>query len=189
MFRCERWHLDKTSLPWNQEPTAPHYTALEGYLPEDKNTFSKKCDSQGTRYYHLSETAMRKKFAQLAITGFFTQPIMCVVVLVHDVVYFLLCALPLSSGKEKCTLIGRVKHMGIVLVHMITIPLFVLGLQSVAIIGIFYPENMRKDYARLEDWIYRKTNAVHWGPVKAYITLAFFPSEIVDKYGEENVKK
>jgi hypothetical protein len=190
MFRCERWALDKESLPWSQEPAA-HYTALQGYLPKDKKDApSIQCDSKGTKYYHLAETAMRKKFAQLAVTGFFTQPIMCVVVIIHDVVQLLLCALPVSLGKgnEKCTLIGRVKNGGIALVHIITSPLFVAGLQVVAIIGIFYPQSMRKDYAQLEGWIYLKTDAVEWKPVKAYITLAFFPSAIVKKYAEENVR-
>lgn len=187
MFRCERWHLDTTSPRWSDEPDL-HYTALDGYLPKDKNVHSIQCDSKGTKYYHLSETAVRKKFAQLSVTGFFTQPIMCVVVIVHDILQLLLCALPLSSGKEKCTLIGRVKNGGIALVHIITIPLFVVGLQAVAVIGIFYPESMRKSYSQLEGWIYLKTDAVEWGPVKAYVTLAFFPSEIVNKYAEENVR-
>jgi hypothetical protein len=189
MFRCERWYLDTTSPRWSEEPAAD-YTALQGYLPKDRNAPSIQCDSKDTHYYHLSEKAVRNQFAWLAITGFVTQPIMCVVVIVHDVVQLLLCALPLSSGKgsEKCTLIGRVKNGGIALVHIITIPLFVVGLQAVAVIGIFYPENMRKSYSQLEGWIYLKTDAVKWGPVKAYITLAFFPSQIVNKYAEENVR-
>jgi len=192
MFRCERWYLD-TSTSWEKEPMAVNYTALQGYLPEPedrKNVPSIRRDSAQTPYYNLCETPMRKKFAQLAITGFFTQPIMCVVVIVHNIGLLLLCALPMVLGKEneKCTLIGRVKNGGVALVHILTIPLFLLGLQAVAVIGIFDPQSMRKAYAQLEEWIYLKTEAVEWKPVKAYITLAFFPAEIVKNYAEENIR-
>ncbi len=187
MIRCERLYPDTTSPLWRDTPKVD-YTALQSYLPEDRNVHSIQCDSRGTRYYHLSESAVRKKFAQLALTGFFTQPILCAVVIIQDVVRLLLCAVSPEKGNAKCTLIGRVQNGGFALVHILTIPLFVVGLQAVAFIGIFYPENMRKSYAHLEDWVYFRTGAVEWEPVKAYITLAFFPSDTVDKYAEENVR-
>src|ERR1700730_13168256 len=102
MFRCERWYLDTASPSWKEE-LAKHYTALQGYLPKNEKALSIQCDSKGVQYYHLSETAMRKKFAQLAVTGFFTQTMMGVVVIIHDIVQLLLCAIPgpLIKGHEK----------------------------------------------------------------------------------------
>jgi hypothetical protein len=188
MFRCESWTPCPKYATWN-ECHASKYFVLQGYLPEISE-WAVISDSKKTEYYNLSESAMRKKFVQLAATNLFTQPLMCLVVMIHDIA-LVLCALPFNLGgsDKKSCLMDRVSVTGFALIHILTLPFVALGLESMAVIGIFSPNDGRKYYSQLEEWTYMKTRATMWKPVEAYLTLAFFPTSIVDRLGSEEASK
>jgi len=188
MFRCESWTDCPQHHTWN-ESLASKYFVLQGYLPE-MSECAVICDSKQTEYYNLSESAMRKKFVQLAVTNLFTQPFMCLIVVIHDIAV-VLCALPFNLGGsgKKNGLSERVTITGFALIHILTLPFVVVGLECTAIIGIFIPKDGRKYYSQLEEWSYMKTRATMWKPVESYLTLPFFPTEIVDRIGGEEVSK
>lgn len=185
MFCFESWTASENRTRWSESHASSYFT-LEEYLPE-MSECALICDSKKVEYYNLCERAMRKKFFQLSTTNLFTQSLMCTIVVIHDIA-ILLFALPFNLGGEdnnRASLSNRVAVTGCALMHILTLPFAICGLECMAIIGIFTPKDGRKYYSQLEEWIYMKTGANRWKLIKSYLTLAFFPAKIVDRYGGE----
>ena len=184
--------------PIDLQPLKP---ILQGYISEDTQTPSSICDSSdgmqylglptdydgGYKNYCALETApLRKKFIQLSFTTLITQTLASLVVIIYELFHAL--TLCYTLNRRFNSICERLLSSGFLLLHIVSIPLAIVGMQCVALYGIASPQDARTCYAKLEGWVYIKTEMYNTEiccgrkPFFSFLTLPFYPIPIIQRY-------
>jgi len=177
-------------------------SVLQDYTSKDAQTLPSVSDSStdGTQYlglptnydggykhyFGLESKALRKKFIQLSFTTLITQTLASTVVIIYELFHAITFCCTLN--RRFSSLGERFLSSGCLLLHIITIPLAIIGMQLAAVYGIANPEGGRKHYAKCEGWVYIKTEVynaeVCYGrkPFFSCLSLAFYPIPVIQRY-------
>lgn len=174
---------------------------LKGYLPEgqtgqllideDRSTdgtqylgLQTQYDGAFKRYYVLDLAQLRKTFIRRSFTTLLTQPLTTLPVILYDLFH----ALTFNCCRSFTSLSQRILATGFLLLHILSIPFAIIGMFCIAIYGIARPQSARAPYAKLEGWIYMRTDFYNITvcckrkPFFSALTLPFYPTPVIQQY-------
>lgn len=175
---------------------------LQGYISENTEVPSTFCDSStdGTQYlglpteyegsykyfFVLETTPLRRKFVELSFTTLIRQTFVSLAVIIYELFHAITFCCTLN--RRFSSICERLLATGCLLLHIVSIPLAIIGMQCVALYGIASPERARTYYAKLEGWIYIRTEMYNIEiccgrkPFFSFLTLPFYPIPVIQRY-------